>query len=113
MRNKIIFSIEYEGKITEVNTYEGEYRNLMALLNDKFYIECFGECGGMGRCCTCVVVTNSCTITNATTISNEYTTLLKNGIVKDGIRLSCQIPITTEIENVLFEIRNADSVLII
>jgi 2Fe-2S ferredoxin len=106
MRTVITFRVEYEGEIIEVKTCEGEYRNLMALLNDKMYIECFGECGGMGRCGTCLVVTNNCKISKATTESNEYTTLFKNSMAKDNIRLSCQIPITTEIENAFFEIKN-------
>jgi 2Fe-2S ferredoxin len=40
-------------------TYTNEYRNLMELLSDKLYLENFGECKGMGRCCTCLIKINS------------------------------------------------------
>ena len=44
-----------EGRVRLVETYTGEYRNLMALITDKIYVEDFGECKGMGRCGTCVI----------------------------------------------------------
>ncbi|MEI2750924.1 MAG: hypothetical protein V9E88_19490 [Ferruginibacter sp.] len=32
-----------------------QYWNLMVLLNNSIYLENFGECGGQGRCATCMV----------------------------------------------------------
>lgn len=54
-RTSIQFTAWYEGEKYELQTYEGEYRNLMVLLHYKMYIENFGECKGMGRCGTCAI----------------------------------------------------------
>jgi 2Fe-2S ferredoxin len=54
-RTPIHFIAYHEGEKYELQTYAYEYRNLMALLFDKIYIEDFGECKGMGRCGTCAV----------------------------------------------------------
>ena len=51
----IKFTIIGENEEHLVETYTGEYRNLMALITDKIYVEDFGDCHGMGRCGTCVV----------------------------------------------------------
>lgn len=48
MRDKIKFTVVENNVEQGVETYRGEYRNLMFLLKDKFYPEYFGECGGMG-----------------------------------------------------------------
>lgn len=42
----ISFTIIGEGEEYMVETYTGEYRNLMALITDKIYVEDFGECKG-------------------------------------------------------------------
>ena len=51
----IRFTIIDGDKERVVETYTSEYRNLMALITDKIYVEDFGDCQGMGRCGTCVV----------------------------------------------------------
>ena len=55
MRESIQFTGLYEGQSYELETHESEYRNLMALLKDKVCPDYFGQCGGMGRCRTCLV----------------------------------------------------------
>jgi 2Fe-2S ferredoxin len=55
MKNKLSFTVIDNNSRQVIETYVGEYRNLMLLLKDKMYLEYFGECGGMGRCATCVI----------------------------------------------------------
>src|SRR3546814_1233069 len=55
MKYPITLKVQYEREVHTIQTYEGEYRSLMVLLYDKLFIEDFGECGGMGRCGTCLI----------------------------------------------------------
>jgi hypothetical protein len=55
MNNTIHFTVIEKDSKRVVNTYFGEYRNLMTLLKDQFYPDDFGECGGTGKCGTCVI----------------------------------------------------------
>lgn len=91
-REKITFQIIHSHEETEVQTHEGEYRNLMSLINDKIFVEDFGECKGIGRCGTCLVIINAknmlCPIDR-----NEKTTLDKCVIIHPQMRLACQIMI--------------------
>ena len=48
----IRFTIINEEEAYTVETYTGEYKNLMSLISDKVYVENFGECGG---CATCLI----------------------------------------------------------
>lgn len=90
----ITFTILHDGNRTEVHTFEGEYRNLMTLINDKIYVEDFGECKGIGRCGTCLVETSG--IKGAVIMDrNEKSTLAKCAFQKENLRLSCQIMINS------------------
>ncbi|MEO6868989.1 MAG: 2Fe-2S iron-sulfur cluster-binding protein [Ginsengibacter sp.] len=93
----INFSILYEGSNYPVSCYEGEYRNLMVLINEKIYVEDFGECKGIGRCGTCLVIISSDSLPIPD--RNEASTLKKVSIKLPGIRLSCQIMITKALNN--------------
>ena len=87
----ISFTVISFGEAYKIQTYENEYRNLMVLLNDKIYIEDFGQCGGQGRCATCMV---EITTDNTVLLSlerNEQSTLAKRGGVAENYRLSCQV----------------------
>lgn len=87
----ISFTVISEGEEYTIQTYENEYRNLMVLLSDKIYMEDFGQCGGQGRCATCMV---EVTTTNGVLLSqerNEQSTMAKKGGVTENSRLSCQI----------------------
>lgn len=95
--------IEY-GKPITVQSYTNEYRNLMILLRDKVFVEEFGECGGLGRCATCLVRATGLKGTATQKERNEPVTLLKYGIEDNAIRLSCQILITSDIDGSTFEI---------
>ena len=74
-------------------------------LFDKIYIEEFGECGGMGRCGTCIVKIAGYDIERKDE-RNEKRTLTKMGIDHDNIniRLSCQILIDENLNNCVIEI---------
>lgn len=81
-----------------IETYTGEYRNLMELLRDKMYLDSFGECGGMGRCATCTIKVNGLKGNAATKERNEPVTLSKFGYEAADIRLSCQVLISTDLD---------------
>lgn len=88
-----------------ITTYQGEYRNLMALLYDKFYLDDFGECKGIGRCGTCHIhILNSVDVAlNRAKASNENATLGKMDIVQWNSRLACQIMIDKNLDGVQIE----------
>lgn len=104
MRDKIKFTVVENNVEQGLETYRGEYRNLMFLLKDKFYPEYFGECGGMGRCATCVIKVNKCSANLMNKERNEPVTLSKFGFENDPIRLSCQILITADLNGAVIEI---------
>ena len=108
-RPSIQFTAWYEGEKYELQTYEGEYRNLMVLLYDKIYIESFGECKGMGRCGTCVVKVDGMPPTAYTRDRNEESTLVKMGIQQQNIRLACQILIDENLENATVQVIGDDA----
>lgn len=76
----------------EITVRRGAYRNLMDLINDKLYVEDFGECRGIGRCGTCLI-----SFTSDTDLPemdrNEQSTLAKTEFSGKGWRLSCQLMI--------------------
>lgn len=88
--DEIIIKIVSEGREHSIRTFKNEYRSLMMLIKDKVYPDGFGECGGMGRCATCLVKLNDA-IEIAGMDRNELTTLSKQGVTDPSIRLSCQM----------------------
>lgn len=88
--NEILLKIICEGNGHSINTYKNEYRSLMVLIKDRFYPDVFGECGGMGRCATCLV--RLIAVKEIPGMDrNESSTLSKQGIIDPCIRLSCQL----------------------
>jgi ferredoxin, 2Fe-2S len=85
-------------------TYEHEYRNLMMLLKDKVCPDNFGQCGGMGRCGTCMVEITGIKEGASEVYRNEANTLQKMGIANPAIRLSCQVQINTILKNTFVQI---------
>jgi 2Fe-2S ferredoxin len=77
----------------------------MELIENKNFINVFGECLGMGRCCICLVEVYSLIIFPDKE-RNETSTLLKNGIYNPIMRLSCQIEIATHLTNSVITITN-------
>ncbi len=100
----ITFRILSEDDEHIIETYEGEYRNLMALITDKIYVEDFGECKGMGRCGTCVIEIIKTGNEFHSLERNEEATLKKTGITNPNYRLACQILINEELRNATFRI---------
>jgi ferredoxin, 2Fe-2S len=91
MKETLVLRFLCNNQKYELNTYAGEYRNLMELIKDRVFVFGFGDCGGLGRCGTCLV--NCSSIQNTPTMMdrNELTTLKKMCISNPDVHLSCQI----------------------
>lgn len=81
-----------------VKVVHGSYPNLMFLLKEQFSLDSFGECGGVGRCATCLIKAIGVKGNSAIKERNEPNTLSKMGYAEDTIRLSCQLYITSDLE---------------
>lgn len=81
-----------------IETQQGSYPNLMFLLRDKLGLEGFGECGGVGRCATCIITTEGITGNSILKDRNEPATLSKMGYEDESTRLSCQLYITSDLD---------------
>lgn len=103
-KNEIIINIKNDGEERSVSTYRNEYRNLMQLLNNNFYLQGFGECGGMGRCVTCLVKINGLKGVSNVLERNEKVSLNKMGLADNEYRLSCQVLITDDLNNATVDI---------
>ena len=104
MKNNIQFTVIEDGSEQIIETYFGEYRSLMLLLKNELYLDSFGECGGVGRCATCIVKTSEISGNSAIKDRNEPVTLSKMGYDDENIRLSCQLLITKDLEGCSIEI---------
>jgi 2Fe-2S ferredoxin len=103
-RKEIIITLKNAGEQYVVKTYPNEYRNLMSLLNNSIYLENFGECGGQGRCATCIVKVSGLKGSAGTMERNEKTTINKTGLSDSNFRLSCQLLITEDLHEAVIEI---------
>ncbi|MGH2647527.1 MAG: 2Fe-2S iron-sulfur cluster-binding protein [Ginsengibacter sp.] len=103
-KRDISFTIIGEDEEHVIETYAGEYRNLMALITDKIYIEDFGECKGMGRCGTCVIEIIKTENELLSLERNEEATIKKTGITNPNYRLACQVLINEQLKNTTFRI---------
>lgn len=92
----ISINIQLDNRSKTIHTFANEYRNLMQLLINHLYLDDFGECRGMGRCCTCVVKIES-TQPIAEFNSNEKRTLTRHDFNPEEVRLACQIPINNQL----------------
>src|SRR5688500_7592717 len=98
------FTVIHDGAKNIFEVRKGEYRNLMVLLKDKICPDDFGQCGGMGRCGTCLVNVSGLPDHAKQTYTNELNTLSKMGIKNPTTRLSCQIQIDEDLKNVVVEL---------
>lgn len=103
-RKSIQFTIVENGIQQQTTTYHGAYPNLMYLLKNELQLDSFGECGGVGRCATCVVKTKGITGDSSVKDRNEPATLAKLGFEEKNIRLSCQIYITKDLNDAIIEL---------
>lgn len=103
-RKPINITVVFDQEKITLQTFKGEYRNLMQLLYDKIYIEDFGDCKGMGRCGTCLIeiLNNSDSFTSLD--RNEVETIKKAKVEVEGIRLSCQIIVDELLDNTTIKI---------
>ena len=104
MNDEIEFTLIHTDTKQLIKTYEGEYRNLMFLIKDHLLFDNFGECGGMGRCATCVVRANGVSGASNQKERNEPVTLSKMGYSDEAIRLSCQLYISKDLHGAEFTI---------
>lgn len=103
-RKEIFITIINAGDAHLVKTYLQQYRNLMVLLNNSIYLENFGECGGQGRCATCMVKAIGLRGSANTMERNEAATIGKAGLEDAAIRLSCQLLINEDLNGAVIEI---------
>jgi len=103
-RKEISITIINAGEEYAVKTYLQQYRNLMALINNSIYLENFGECGGQGRCATCMVKVVGLSGNANTMERNEAATIGKAGLADKRIRLSCQLLINEDLDGAMIEI---------
>ena len=101
---KIGFTILYSGDEYRLDTYYGEYRDLKSLIVDRLFPEDFGQCGGMGRCATCMVEIKGLGADSAFLKRNEETTLERMGAGGPDIRLACQIELDDDLANTVIRI---------
>ncbi len=78
----------------------------MVLLNNSIYLESFGECGGQGRCATCLVKIKGLKGNANIMERNEKSTIIKTGLGELHTRLACQLLINTDLDNAVVEITN-------
>ncbi len=105
--NKNIEITVYNGEeVIILNTYKNEYENLMELLNDTIFINNFGECKGVGKCCTCLIEITSSHLKILESNRNELSTLKKHNILNEKKRLACQIIIDESLHNIKIAIEN-------
>jgi 2Fe-2S ferredoxin len=100
----ITFTLRCYGEEIKVETYEGEFRNLMVLINEKVFVEDFGECKGIGRCGSCLIIAEDIKQGDSVMERNEKSTLQKCGFQHKGLRLSCQVMINSTLQNAYIQI---------
>ncbi|MBX2935150.1 MAG: hypothetical protein KF825_12970 [Ferruginibacter sp.] len=88
----------------ELHTYEREYRNVMVLIQDNLCPDDFGECGGQGRCCTCLAEVLNKNIELPAPHGNEAATLAKHHVTGTSKRLSCHLLIDKKLNGLVIKL---------
>ncbi|GAA4423492.1 hypothetical protein GCM10023188_02360 [Pontibacter saemangeumensis] len=104
MKKDIKVTVRVYGQEHVLETYDGEYRNLMMLLYDKIYIDEFGECKGVGRCGTCHVHVLRAPAGLVFHDGVEHTTLSRLGNTNETSHLACQIMVDRHINGLEVEV---------
>ena len=102
IKTEISFKVLYAEILHTISTHSKEYVSLMTLLKDRIYPQDFGECGGVGRCGTCLVRIQSDKIPSL--IGKEANTLDRMGINDPSVRLSCQIQVDGNLDDIVITI---------
>lgn len=105
-QKNIQFTVIENEQRNQIKVVHGSYPNLMFLLKEELGLDSFGECGGVGRCATCVIEAVGIKGTSSEKDRNEPTTLVKMGYTSNDIRLSCQLYITPDLEGCEITILN-------
>ena len=100
----ITLFIEYNGNRQTVETFAGEYRNLMVLIKDQLWVEGIGECGGMARCGTCMVELLNAGDNLAVTDQKEAAVIKRTATTQSVIRLSCQILVDESLDGLQIKV---------
>lgn len=104
----IKFTLIDDQETYHLETFKGEYRSLMMLINDHIYLENFGECLGMGRCGTCAIIIEEQHQHFTSFNRNEQATLEKEGIFDKNVHLACQIAIDENLADSVIRIYIAE-----
>ena len=104
MERDIKIKVRVYGEEHELETYDGEYRNLMMLIYDRIYIDEFGECKGVGRCGTCHVYVLKAPAGLVFHDGVEHTTLSRLGNTNDTSHLACQIMVDKNLDGLEVEV---------
>ena len=104
MERDIKIKVRVYGQEHVLETYDGEYRNLMMLIYDRIYIDEFGECKGVGRCGTCHVYVLTAPAGLVFHDGVEHTTLSRLGNTNDTSHLACQIMVDKNLNGLGVEV---------
>jgi ferredoxin, 2Fe-2S len=102
IKTEISFKVLYAEILHTISTHSKEYVSLMTLLKDRIYPQDFGECGGVGRCGTCLVKIKSGQ--SPSLIGKEANTLERMGINDPDVRLACQIQVDENLNNIVITV---------
>lgn len=100
----IQFTVIDNGNKIAISSHHGSHPNLMFLLKEKLSLDSFGECGGVGRCATCLVKAVGVKGKSVVKERNEPATLSKLGYEAEAIRLSCQLYVTADLDGAVITI---------
>lgn len=108
-KNIIQFTLIERKQEHIVKTNNGAYANLMYLIRDLFLFDNdFGECGGMGKCATCLVEAKNLKGNAAIKSRNEPETLKKYKLDHPKYRLSCQVYINKDLDGASIKVLDFD-----
>lgn len=94
--------IEKFGDICSANFRLNEYHSLMDLLFDK-YLQEWGDCKGRAWCGTCHIQILEGTLSAKIQNDEKYTLSKLHGASAQS-RLACQIPVNSDLHNMVFKV---------
>ncbi len=96
-----------EGETSEIDVEDG--LTVMEAIRDNGFDELLALCGGCCSCATCHIVIDDTGVTGLPAMSEDEDDLLESSDHrKEGSRLSCQIPLTAELDGLKVTIAPED-----
>jgi 2Fe-2S ferredoxin len=96
---KVTF-IEHDGTVHAVEAEAG--RSVMQAANDHMVPGILADCGGNCACATCHVYVDGAWVARLAPPSKEEREMIECALhVQDNSRLSCQLPVTAEIDGLI------------